>query len=131
MTPIKIEGSPKTPTVGFDASTGLLELKGRSIPENSIDFYKPLIDWVDKYAREPQAKTAMHVQLEYFNTSSSKCILDLFKKLEAVRATGNEVTVFWHYEVDDEDMLEAGEDYQAIINIPFKMIQIEEVDGRA
>jgi hypothetical protein len=130
MATIKIEGNQKTPTVNFDEVTGLLELKGRSIPENSIDFYKPLIDWVDKYARSPQPRTAMHVQLEYFNTSSSKCILDLFKKLEGVRATGNEVTVFWHYEADDEDMLEAGEDYQAIINIPFKMIQIEEVDDR-
>jgi hypothetical protein len=69
------------------------------------------------------------VQLEYFNTSSSKCILDVFKKLELVRTTGNDVTVLWHYEQDDEDMLEAGEDYQAIINLPFKMIQIEEVDG--
>ena len=69
------------------------------------------------------------MQLEYFNTSSSKCILDLFKKLEGIRATGNEVTVLWHYEADDEDMLEAGEDYAGIINIPFKMIQIEEVDG--
>ena len=73
--------------------------------------------------------TVLHIQLEYFNTSSSKCILDLFKKLEVVRTTGNEVVVNWHYEEDDEDMLEAGEDYQAIINIPFKMIQIEEVDG--
>ncbi len=130
MGPIKIDGTAKTPYVNFDAATGLLELKGRSIPENSIDFYKPIIDWVDQYARAPQAKTAMHVQLEYFNTSSSKCILDLFKKLEMVRTTGNEVTVFWHYEADDEDMLEAGEDYQAIINIPFKMIQIEGVDDR-
>lgn len=129
MGPIKIEGSTKTPHVSFDTGTGLLELKGRSIPENSIDFYKPLIDWVDKYSRTPQPKTSMHVQLEYFNTSSSKCILDLFKKLEAIRSTGGEVTVFWHYEADDEDMLEAGEDYQAIINIPFKMIQIEEVNG--
>jgi hypothetical protein len=129
MAAIKLEGDPKTPSVSFDDSTGLLELKGRSIPENSIDFYKPLIDWVDRYAKSPQSKTAMHVQLEYFNTSSSKCILDLFKKLEMVRQTGGEVTVYWHYEADDEDMLEAGEDYQAIINIPFKMIQIEGVDG--
>ncbi len=131
MATTKIEGTPKTPTVSFDDVTGLLELKGRSIPENSIDFYKPLIDWVDRYARSPQAKTSMHVQLEYFNTSSSKCILDLFKKLEGVRSTGNEIIVYWHYEADDEDMLEAGEDYQAIINIPFKMIQIEEVDDRS
>ncbi|MBL7985611.1 MAG: DUF1987 domain-containing protein [Flavobacteriales bacterium] len=129
MAAILLEGTPKTPTVSFDDSTGLLELKGRSIPENSIEFYKPLIDWIDRYARDPKPKTTLHVQLEYFNTSSSKCILDVFKKLELVRTTGNEVTVLWHYELDDEDMLEAGEDYQAIINIPFKMIQIEEVDG--
>ncbi len=124
-----LEGTPKTPSVNFDDATGMLELKGRSIPENSIEFYKPFIDWIDKYARDPRPRTVLSIQLEYFNTSSSKCILDLFKKLELIRTTGNEVVVHWHYEQDDEDMLEAGEDYQAIINIPFKMIQIEEVDG--
>lgn len=129
MASIHIDGTPKTPTVSFDENSGQLEIKGRSIPENSIEFYKPLIDWIDKYARDPKPHTSLRVQLEYFNTSSSKCILDLFKKLELVRSSGNEVTVLWHYEQDDEDMLEAGEDYQAIINIPFKMIQIEEVDG--
>ncbi len=124
MANINLEGTAKTPTVSFNDTTGLLELKGRSIPENSIEFYKPLIEWVDKYARDPRPSTTLHVQLEYFNTSSSKCILDLFKKMEAIRSSGNEVTVLWHYELDDEDMLEAGEDYQAIINIPFKMIQV-------
>jgi hypothetical protein len=82
---------------------------------------------VDQYARMPQPRSALHVQLEYFNTSSSKCILDVFKKLETIRAAGNEVTVLWHYEADDEDMLEAGEDYAGIINVPFKMIMIQEV----
>lgn len=129
MEPLYLEGSPKTPHVHFDPITGLLELKGRSIPENSVDFYKPLIDWIDQYARQPNAKTSLHVQLEYFNTSSSKCILDVFKKLEPIRAAGSEVTVLWHYEADDEDMLEAGEDYSGIINLPFKMIQIAEVSG--
>ena len=107
-----------------------MEIKGRSIPENSIDFYKPLIDWVDRYGRGVSGSTVLSVQLEYFNTSSSKCILDLFKKLEGIRAQGNEVSVLWHYEEDDEDMLEAGEDYAGIINVPFRMIQIEEVDGK-
>ena len=130
MEPLQLEGSPKTPYVHFDPATGLLELKGRSIPENSIDFYKPLIDWIDKYGRTPNSKTALHVQLEYFNTSSSKCILDVFKKLEAIRAGGTEVTVLWHYEADDEDMLEAGEDYAGIINVAFKTIHIHEADGQ-
>ncbi len=130
MNNILLDGSPKTPTVHFDGETGVLELRGRSIPENSIEFYKPLIDWIDQYARHPQPQTQLRVQLEYFNTSSSKCILDLFKKLENVRSSGNEVMVLWHYEADDEDMLEAGEDYQAIISLPFKMIQVEEVDKK-
>jgi hypothetical protein len=129
MASLTLEGTPKTPFVQFDEETGLLELRGRSIPENSIEFFKPLIDWVDRYSRSPQVRTSLHVQLEYFNTSSSKCILDLFKKLESLRAGGNEVTVLWHYEQDDEDMLEAGEDYAGIINIPFKMIQIEDAGG--
>ncbi|HOG19057.1 MAG TPA: DUF1987 domain-containing protein [Salinivirgaceae bacterium] len=124
MEPIKIEGSPKTPTVNFDAS-GKIEIKGRSIPENSIEFYKPLIDWLDQYLNNPAKMTNVNVQLEYFNTSSSKCILDVLKKLEAIYKAGNEVVVNWHYEEDDEDMLEAGEDYQSIIKVPFKMCEIE------
>ena len=124
MEDIRIQGTPKTPTVNFISSEGLLEIKGRSIPENSIEFYKPLIDWIESYAQQPNDASNVNIQLEYFNTSSSKCILDLFKKLEAINKT---ITINWYYEEDDEDMLEAGEDYEAIINIPFKMIEIEEI----
>jgi len=126
MDPISKEGTPKTPTVNFNADTGIVEIKGRSIPENSIEFYKPLVDWLEEYLANPAALTNVNIQLEYFNTSSSKCILDVFKKLEAIYKSGNEVVINWHYEEDDEDMLEAGEDYQSIIKIPFKMIEIEE-----
>lgn len=126
MEAISIEGTPKTPTIKFDPSSGVLELKGRSIPENSIEFYKPVIDALDKYSSNPKPVTNVNIQLEYFNTSSSKCILDLFKKLESINSNGSAVTINWHYEEDDEDMLEAGEDYQAIINVPFKMVQVQE-----
>lgn len=124
MNDIKIDGTPKTPSVRFTAEDGILEIKGRSIPENSIEFYKPLIDWVESYARAPKETTSVIIQLEYFNTASSKCILDLFKRLETI---SKGVQVNWYYEEDDEDMLEAGEDYDAIINLPFKMIEIEEI----
>lgn len=124
MDDVRIEGTPKTPTVKFTAASGILEIKGRSIPENSVEFYQPLINWIDHYSKAPQAKTVVNVQLEYFNTSSSKCILDVFKRLEALNS---EVAINWYYEEDDEDMLEAGEDYDAIINLPFKMIEIEEI----
>jgi hypothetical protein len=124
MENLNIEGSAKTPTVEFKTSGSLL-IKGRSIPENSIEFYKPLIDWIGAYGGSPQGTTEVNIQLEYFNTSSSKCILDVFKKLETL--SGTSITINWYYEEDDEDMLEAGEDYQAIVDIPFKMIEVEEL----
>jgi len=124
METINIESTPKTPAVSFDAERGVLEIKGRSIPENSIEFYKPLVDWLEIYAKSPVKRTQVNIQLEYFNTSSSKCILDVFKKLEAIHKAKNEVIVNWYYEEDDEDMLEAGEDYESIIRVPFKMVEI-------
>jgi hypothetical protein len=122
-----IEGSAKTPSVKFDKSNGVLELRGRSIPENAIDFFRPLKDWVETYGNMPQTMTTVDMRLEYFNTSSSKCILDFFKKLEAINGKGTQVHVNWYFESDDEDMEEAGEDYQAIIALPFKMIEVEEI----
>lgn len=126
MENLVIEGTPKTPTIKFNSEEGKLLIQGRSIPENSIEFYKPLVDALESYATEPKDSTKVDIVLEYFNTSSSKCILDVFKKLENINSSNNGVTINWHYEEDDEDMLEAGEDYQAIINIPFKMVEIEE-----
>ena len=127
MENLNLEGSAKTPTVKFDGQKGILELKGRSIPENSIEFYKPLNDWIDSYSASPTAETTVDVKLEYFNTSSSKCILDLFKQLENLNKQGTKVKVNWYFEEDDEDMAEAGEDYQAIIDLPFQMIEVEEI----
>ncbi len=127
MDSINIEGTPKTPAVSFDAKTGQIEIKGRSIPENSIEFYKPLVEWLDKYADIATGVVNVVIQLEYFNTSSSKCILDVFKKLENLHSKNKtEVVINWYYEEDDEDMLEAGEDYQSILKIPFKMVEISE-----
>lgn len=128
METLSLQGSPKTPTVEMNAENGVIEIKGRSIPENSIDFYLPVVEWLDTYAESPAGVTEVNIQLEYFNTSSSKCILDVFKKLENVFKKNGEkgVTINWYYEEDDEDMLEAGEDYQSILKIPFKMIELEE-----
>ena len=126
MEPISIEGTPKTPTVKLDSIQGIIEIKGRSNPENPREFYKPLIDRLEEYTKDPGDKTIVNIQLEHFNTSSSKCILDVFKKLEAIHKAKNDVIINWYYEEDDEDMLEAGEDYESIIRVPFKMIEIVE-----
>src|SRR6056297_614207 len=126
MESISIEGTTKTPTIKLDPQSGAIEIKGRSIPENSIEFYRPIVEWLEEYAKSPQKKTTVNIQLEYFNTSSSKCILDIFKKLESIKKARNEVIINWYYEEDDEDMLEAGEDYESIIRVSFKMIEIVE-----
>ncbi len=127
MEKLTLEGSAKTPTVKFDSENGVMELRGRSIPENSIDFYKPLNEWIESYGNSPKSNTVVDIKLEYFNTSSSKCILDLFKQLEKLNSKDTEVNINWYFEEDDEDMEEAGEDYQAIIDLPFKMIEVEEI----
>lgn len=127
MDSLILEGSAKTPSIDFDGGTGVLELRGRSIPENSIEFFKPLNDWLDTYGSSPKEETNINVKLEYFNTSSSKCILDLFKRLEKINGKATQVTVNWYFERDDEDMEEAGEDYQAIVGLPFNIIEVEEI----
>jgi hypothetical protein len=127
MEKLHIEGSAKTPSVSFDGDAGVLEMRGRSIPENSIEFFQPLIDWVDAYGANPNAKTQVDMKLEYFNTSSSKCILDLFKRLEKMNRANSEVIINWYFEEDDEDMEEAGEDYAAIVGLDFKILEIDEI----
>ena len=125
MEVITIESSPKTPSIKFDSKQGKLEIKGRSIPENSVEFYKPLVESLERYASTPTTPTQVDIQLEYFNTASSKCILDVLKRLETIHRQGNQVIINWYYEEDDEDMREAGEDYQAIVNLTFNMQQVE------
>lgn len=125
MERIELESSVKTPNVLFDADSGQLEIGGRSIPENSTEFYKPIFEWLDSYLQSPNSSTEFNFKLEYFNTSSSKCILDVLRKMEKLHVAGNEVVVKWYYEEDDEDMKEAGENYQRIVNVPIQLSLID------
>lgn len=119
------EAGIKTPHILLQPD-GMLEISGKSIPENSAEFYQPVYEWLDNYAKDPKEKTNLKVELEYFNTSSSKCLLDIFRRLEALNKSGkSEVTVTWFYEEDDEDMMEAGDDYQTIVKLPFRITKID------
>ena len=118
MDNIFIPGTPKTPEVSFIVEARTLSLSGRSIPENSIEFYSALITWTDTLCSS-EGGVEVNINLEYFNTSSSKCLMDLLKRVESSNV---DAKVNWYYEEDDEDMLEAGEDYDAIIDLPFKLI---------
>src|SRR5205809_7725962 len=120
MSNLIIENSVKTPSITLDVN-GVMEIKGKSIPENSVEFYKPVFDWLESYTQAPSPLTEMKIRLEYFNTSSSKCLLDIFRKLETLNLSGkSSVKVSWYYDADDEDMMEAGEDYQALVKVPFE-----------
>ncbi len=124
MEKYEIKGSPKTPTITFDLVQGEMEISGRSIPENSIDFYRPLLDSIDKYSSIAKPVTTVNIKLEYLNTASSKCILDVFRKLETIHKAGSAIIVNWYYEDDDDEMLEAGEEYSFSVSVPFKMVAV-------
>ena len=115
-------------SVNFDHTTGVIKMEGRSIPENVIDFYQPILRWIDEYAQNPLPQTLVHMKFEYFNTSSSKRIFDIMKKLEKMAIdTGTKVTINWYFEEDDEDIYFAGNDYKALINkVDFNLIELKQ-----
>ncbi len=129
MDSIEINGTSKTPDVKFDANSGNLEISGRSIPENSYQFYEPLLSWLETYSTQPQPETLLTFRLDYFNTSSSMYILGILKKLERLHSLGHQVEVKWFYDADDEDMLQTGEDLKQIVKLPIEMVEIDQEEA--
>lgn len=121
-----IEPTRVTPLVNFDPEKGILEIKGRSSPENSILFYQKIIDGLDEFAQRGGDQFTANFSYEYFNTSSSKCLFDVFKKLSKISDEGKTIVINWYYEEDDEDMMEAGEDYADLLDLDFNFLEIEE-----
>ena len=108
-----------------NAETGLCEMEGSSYPENAFEFFKPVQQWMTRYFTEVGSRILLDLKLEYLNTSSSKCILDLFKTLEDYVRQGGEVQVNWYYEQDDEDMMETGEEFLEDLELPFSLKVLE------
>lgn len=126
MNSFYLEPTPKTPKISFNVEDGSFEISGRSIPENSIEFYKPVLEWLDEYIPSSNGETNLDVKLEYFNTSSSKCLVEIFRRLEKLQKEGKSAAIRWYYEEEDEDMQESGEDFKEIIKLPIKMILVED-----
>ena len=122
MQAIKIKGSDDTPNVILDKDNGIFEISGRSLPEDVAAFYEPILEWLEEYADSPLDSTVFNFKLEYFNTASSKLLLDVLLKLEDMFDDGKEIKVRWHYPDDDEDMEEAGEEYADIVEVPFEQV---------
>jgi hypothetical protein len=121
MDSLFIKPTSDTPKVAFE-STGELSMHGRSLPENPNIFYDPLLRWAQE-CTHPTIK--FNLQLEYFNTASSKLIFNLLKKFIENPAV-KEILVRWYYETGDMDSLEMGQQYQSILKIPFEYIEVAE-----
>jgi len=123
LSPFSVAQSPRTPEISLDPVSGIFEINGRSIPEDAISFYKPIIDWVKRYAENPPQNTVINVKLDFCNTSSSKYLIDMFKKIDEVRAENKgEVIINWHYDKHDEETYETGEDFRVLVETPFNFI---------
>ncbi len=117
---INLEGTEDTPRVLFDPSKNIFEVSGRSLPEDCAQFYGPLLKWLDSYVAAPNANTIFEVKLEYFNTASSKMILDVLSRMETLKEAGKQVSIHWYSHDDDEDMQEAGEEFAELVEVPFE-----------
>lgn len=122
METIKLQGTDDTPSVILDKASGVFEFSGRSLPEDVNSFYEPILDWLSDYAEAPNSETSVTFKLVYFNTASSKLILDILLKFEEIGEAGSNVQINWYYPEDDEDMEEAGDEYSDIVEIPIKKI---------
>ena len=122
METIKIQGTEDTPKIILDSENEVMEISGRSLPEDVSSFYEPVINWLNEYAEKPNKKTVLNFKLTYFNTASSKLLLDILMKLEEMHEKGHDVLIRWHYPEDDEDMEEAGEEYADIVDVPFEQV---------
>ena len=120
------EDTDSTPLVSLDPNSGVLEFKGRSIPENASDFYLPIINWLEEYTKAPQPNTRLILYLEYINSISQKMIFDILRKAEDIKDAGSNVKVMWYYDEDDEEMQVEGEIFQSKFELDIILKEVEE-----
>ena len=123
MEPIIIDPTEETPKVVLDKGQGLFEIAGNSLPEDVLEFYNPILSWFNEYTSNPNPTTSLVFNLEYYNTSSSKIFIRIFEKMRDLHRHGHAVEIQWHFFEDDDDMLEAGEDYAENLKLPFTLVK--------
>lgn len=113
--------------INLEQGSGHIKLSGRSSPENSVQFYSPVMEAL-RMNHANLTELNVDVRLEYFNTSSSKCLYDIFKNLKQIEQQKIELNINWYYEPMDEDMFEAGEDYSELLDLEFNFIEQEDLE---
>lgn len=123
MQELRISKSKNIPEITLNPE-GFIRLAGRSIHENITDYFIPVEEWINEYLRKPAELTCIDINLEYFNSASAKMLIHIFQKVAQVRLKDKKFKVNWYYEDGDEDILERGEYFSSILNIPFNFIKI-------
>lgn len=119
---LQIKEKEDAPYVFMDADEGFMEIKGKSYPPDVGSFYEPIIEWLDTYKDEGTKELNVNLKMEYFNTASSKLLLDILYKLEEIDELEKKVTVNWYYPEDDDEMLDLGEEYEGLVELDFRHI---------
>ena len=121
---ISIKGTFKTTLINFQP--GLIEISGRSIPEDAITFFTPIVNWIDNYCKSPLDVTNVNIRIEYINSGSNRFIFQILKQIASLSKKGYKVNLKWFYEEDDDAIKNLGQDFQTLIDLPFEMIAIME-----
>ena len=120
MTDLRIDPEYDSPSVFLSKDKAKFEIGGKSMPADVTKFYGPVLAWMKEYKKDPLDKTLLDFKLLYFNTASSKLILDILMIMEEIQEMGKEVLVRWHSLKDDDDMVEAGEEYADMTDLTFE-----------
>lgn len=131
MDKITIEPTEFSPRVVLDASKSKYEISGESRPENPAKFFHPILKWLEQYQSvlffqktnyKDNPEIAFEFKLEYFNSTSAKYIFDVIKVLNNYFVEGYNAKIKWHYDERDEDMMEAGQELEKLVKVPFEFI---------
>lgn len=125
MKALIIDATEKTPEIVLDPSVDKFEISGKSIPSDAERFFTPVLDWLETYMANPNRKTCIKFNLEFFNISSSKRILFILYRLNEMVEEGHNVSVEWCYAKNDDDMLEVGQDYAFMVKVPFQFTPVQ------
>jgi hypothetical protein len=94
--------------------------------EETYKFYAPLQDWLRKYFETEDKPLEFNFRLTYFNTSSSRQILDLLEIMKVRMDRGADVKIKWYYDSDDPDMEDEIEDFKIETGLPIELIDTHE-----
>lgn len=121
MKALKIKGSSDIPQVVFDSKRGRLFMGGSSLPENVIEFFNPIMQWLDEYKNNVSASTSVEFNFEYLNTASTNMMARIIESLQELKSYNNDISITWCYATGDYDMKELGmellEDTECVYNI--------------